>query len=412
LALDPSLTYPGQIDITDLAGYPKGRAKNSIAIGDGIGTPLEEKWVSDLFGMQQALLAFAGITPTNVPDKVGASQYLDALKFVSDQRTKLALAKAQATNWPERSTYANSSPVNSSVPMAFDPYPSSQGYGGGGGILMCVTADTKSVTSDDGSVFRNEVSFGGVLGVAAYDVKAGQSGGVRAFLASGAGNTNLIRTIDAGTTWSLVATTIPSSSVICHGSGEVWVACGAFGAIQRSTDGGLTWSAAGVTISGWGIGPKRIVWNGSLFVMIAGSALNKLATSPDGLTWTVRTLPVTATWTGLAYSATESLWMVVSAAGHTAVSSNNGLTWAPASSGTPGVTDLACVGSAFVATVLSGLDGGIVYSVNRGVSWSAVAVGDHRVANGWNRVITMDSRFVVAKANGAQLEFALSMRAF
>lgn len=84
MALDPSTRYAGQVDTTDPAGYPYGAAQNVVDEGDGIGTPLEKDLVSDLFGMQQALLTAAGITPSNVPDKVGASQYLEAIRWIAE----------------------------------------------------------------------------------------------------------------------------------------------------------------------------------------------------------------------------------------------------------------------------------------------------------------------------------------
>jgi len=318
----------------------------------------------------------------------------------------------QATNWPERASFANTSTVNSNLPLAWDP---TQGVNGNTGIYMCVTQDTKSVTSDDGTLWGNAVSFGGVLGAAAFDLAAGlsgASGGVRSFLASQSGAGNLMRTIDAGTTWTLVASGLPASSVLCNGPGSVWVACGTFGAIQRSTDG-ITWSNAGVTVTGgWGIGPKRIVWNGSLFVMLAGSALDKVLTSPDGLTWTARTLPTTQTWTGLAYSASEALWMAVSDGG-AVVTSLDGLTWTLAVSVAAATAkDLAVIDSTWVAPTRNGDYGGIAYSIDRGASWRNASVGNQRVAtSGWNRIIAADRRFLVAHASGTALEFALSQRA-
>jgi len=78
MAIRPSDEYAGQITTGD-GGYPHGKAKNVTVPGDGTGTPLEERWVNDHFGFQQALLARAGILPSGSPDEVGASDYLDAL---------------------------------------------------------------------------------------------------------------------------------------------------------------------------------------------------------------------------------------------------------------------------------------------------------------------------------------------
>lgn len=84
MALDPSTRYAGQVDTSDAVGYPYAAARNIVDEGDGIGTPFEKDLVNDIFGLQQALLVAAGITPSNVPDKVGASQYLEAIRWIAE----------------------------------------------------------------------------------------------------------------------------------------------------------------------------------------------------------------------------------------------------------------------------------------------------------------------------------------
>lgn len=82
MALDLATTYPGQIDESD-PDYPTGKAQNVVVEGDGTGTPLEETWLNDLFGFQQALLAEADITPSGDADTAVASQYLEAVQWLS-----------------------------------------------------------------------------------------------------------------------------------------------------------------------------------------------------------------------------------------------------------------------------------------------------------------------------------------
>lgn len=79
MALIPSAKYPGQVLTTDPTGYPLGKARNEVTEGDGTGTPWEEALANDLWGFHQALLDAAGVTASGNPDKVQASQYLDAL---------------------------------------------------------------------------------------------------------------------------------------------------------------------------------------------------------------------------------------------------------------------------------------------------------------------------------------------
>jgi hypothetical protein len=77
MALSIENKYPGKSKAAD-ADYPFGSARNITTPGDGTGTPLEEAWLNDLFGFQQALLDAAGISPSGNPDTVQASQYLSA----------------------------------------------------------------------------------------------------------------------------------------------------------------------------------------------------------------------------------------------------------------------------------------------------------------------------------------------
>lgn len=82
MAINPESQYPGKINPSD-ADYPYGSARNVTTPGDGTGTPWEAALVKDIQGLQQALLSEAGLIPTGTPDRVGASQYLDAIKSVA-----------------------------------------------------------------------------------------------------------------------------------------------------------------------------------------------------------------------------------------------------------------------------------------------------------------------------------------
>lgn len=78
MAINPETQYPGKITASS-ANYPYGEARNITVPGDGTGTPWEAALVNDIFGMQQALLSEAGITPTGNPETAVASQYLNAM---------------------------------------------------------------------------------------------------------------------------------------------------------------------------------------------------------------------------------------------------------------------------------------------------------------------------------------------
>lgn len=86
MAINPNDRYPGQTTAPS-ADYPYGGARNQSVPGDNTGTPLEADLINDIFGFQQALLEEAGIMPSGTPDKVGASQYLSALKQLFIQQS-------------------------------------------------------------------------------------------------------------------------------------------------------------------------------------------------------------------------------------------------------------------------------------------------------------------------------------
>lgn len=93
MAVSPVAAYPSNVDTSDPVGYPLGKARDVSPPGSGNGTPYTALLHNDIFGFQQALLAAAGIVPTGTPDKVGASQYLQALQ------TLFAAGAADVTNF-------------------------------------------------------------------------------------------------------------------------------------------------------------------------------------------------------------------------------------------------------------------------------------------------------------------------
>lgn len=78
MAINPETQYPGKIN-PSTGDYPYGSARNVTVPGDGTGTPWEAAIVNDLLGFQQTLLSESAIVPSGTPDRVGASQYFQAL---------------------------------------------------------------------------------------------------------------------------------------------------------------------------------------------------------------------------------------------------------------------------------------------------------------------------------------------
>jgi len=62
------------------ADYPYGSIKNESVPGAKDGTPLDAAWGNDYAGSDAELFAQAGIVPSGEPDKLGASQRVDAMR--------------------------------------------------------------------------------------------------------------------------------------------------------------------------------------------------------------------------------------------------------------------------------------------------------------------------------------------
>ncbi len=71
-----------QVDTSDPFGYPYGKYQNVTSDGANDGTPAIAAQFNDFYGHLCAILDEADLTPSNVPDKVNASQYLTASKIV------------------------------------------------------------------------------------------------------------------------------------------------------------------------------------------------------------------------------------------------------------------------------------------------------------------------------------------
>ena len=83
MAIKPIDRYPGRVDPAD-ADYPFGKARDVTSPGDGTGTPWQQDIINDVLGMLQALLSEADVEPSGTPDTAQASQYLGAIRSITD----------------------------------------------------------------------------------------------------------------------------------------------------------------------------------------------------------------------------------------------------------------------------------------------------------------------------------------
>src|ERR1700704_4271996 len=84
----------------------------------------------------------------------------------------------------------------------------------------------------------------------------------------------------------------------------------------------LTWTTRNLpAVSGWG----DVAFGNSVYVAVSSTA-NIAATSPDGITWTQRTLPTSSSggWVGIAFG--NGVFCAIGA-GNSGATSPDGITW-------------------------------------------------------------------------------------
>jgi hypothetical protein len=197
------------------------------------------------------------------------------------------------------------------------------GTPGGAGVLVAVggTSGTESVVSsaDFGATWTDRTT----AATTANDISTGKYTSVTfgngIFLAvNGGGGNKSITSTNGTTTWS-AGGTIPFTTAVSvtYGNGR-FVVLGSDGAVAYSTDLGVTWTAAPTcgaattSILSSSYTWTRIKYGQGLFVAISQGTVG--ATSPDGINWTVRTLPTNTNWKGLAFGnpSNNPIWVAVS----------------------------------------------------------------------------------------------------
>jgi hypothetical protein len=167
------------------------------------------------------------------------------------------------------------------------------------------------------------------------------------------------------------------------------------GASAIGGDVTASWIArTGTVANAW----SSVAWSPSLrlFVVIAsaGSATTQVQTSPDGITWTARTIPAAAVqpWSAVCWSPERGLFVAVAANGATnnIMTSPDGITWtqrtSPVAYPLNDVTWAPTLGL-FVAVANTGGTGvnlGRVITSPDGITWTARTLGTTAVGSQYN----------------------------
>lgn len=374
MAIIPSARYSGQVETGD-AGYPQGKARNAGAFQDGTGTPLERDWLNDLWGFEQALLELANLTPSGVPDAVGASQYLDAVRVVASagQLTRALVLRAIDLDGvvPGTSQYLGAAFLDRRAVVV------KGGTAGVFGVMESPLVEFSNVTT--GLTEVKKVVVGSVVGTP------------RLLAIGGSGVKHVART-DNGTTWTSTATTglgaAPTDGVW---NGARFVISTAAGAAARSSDG-QTWSLA---TGGLDISNALDTPDGGLAALASGAVVaaggmgdgrRSFAVSADnGQTWAFAgslpdSSPYAVTGTVAGNGGAEVYWIgkPVAASRLDVFASSDGASWVKrgevagfSSAAQPRLLMCPDTG-ALVAASDRGTSVEVSASVDRGRTWSAV----------------------------------------
>jgi hypothetical protein len=277
MAIRPDTTYPGQVATND-AAYPYGKAQNLVTLGDGTGTPWEKDLVNDIFGFEQSLLVEGLITPSGVPDKVGASDYLNALKLILSAR-RAADAAANLELVFQRN------PDDQFFDVAFHP------QGGDIGKWLAVgyvpAGNGLFASSEDGRWWGADI-FGNIVfkGVAA-GLLTGAVPGFAAVGAGGFGVGGIIAITPADVinfSATLVAEVTSLNSIAWSPGLARWCAVGDSGAIV-TTDDGIAYTVQ-TADAGYTGRFNKVVWSSLFGLFMAAGSGGEIQVSPNGEDWT------------------------------------------------------------------------------------------------------------------------------
>jgi hypothetical protein len=158
----------------------------------------------------------------------------------------------------------------------------------------------------------------------------------------------------------------------------------------ETSPNGTAWTTRNMPDVGAGVSNhiNSIASNGTDLIVAIGNlaapaATDKCATSPDGVTWTARTMASAKTWIGVAYCAKQAKWLALATDG-TIDTSTDGITWAnvaaptfPDGAPTFGTSSLTATENYFVAVGHAVNIGGnpfamVMASDDAGATWENV----------------------------------------
>jgi hypothetical protein len=152
--------------------------------------------------------------------------------------------------------------------------------------------------------------------------------------------------------------------------------------VAATSPDGITWTARTIPAGTY----QSVAWNGTVFVAVGNSVV---ATSPDGVTWTARTIPA-GTYTGVAWNGTS----FAAVGNNVAATSPDGVTWTARTIPAGTYYGIAWSGSAFAAVG----SGPTAATSPDGVTWTARTITRAALAIVWT-----GTQFVAVGSSGASI---------
>ncbi len=325
--LEPATTYYYRTYATNGYGTGYGEIKSFTTYGPPASETLDASDVTDSTATINGEIenyALDSWTGQTIPGSYSLSKITYGNgKFVAvDWGT--ALTSSDGINWTASSLY-------DAAPFEIPSW-NSITYGNGLFVLVGYSGDVgvkaEVMTSPDGITWTPQnAPYGVILQSVTY--------GNGKFVAVSGYNQEVgspdIYTSTNGTTWtSSVSNTNISAAdrrwtVLTYGNG-LFVAIGGDGGssdrVITSPDG-ITWTVrTAATVDAW----SSVTYGNGLFVAVSRTGVNRVMTSPDGITWTSRTAAEAINWQSVTYG--NGLFVAVSSDGiNRVMTSPDGITW-------------------------------------------------------------------------------------
>ena len=203
-----------------------------------------------------------------------------------------------------------------------------------------------------------------------------------------------IMTSPDGVTWT--ARTSPTSEEwwdVTYGGGT-WVAVGYGGRVMSSTNG-FDWTQRSAPSNDY----YTVTYGNGLFVAVSeGGGTNQIITSPDGITWTSKTSPISLRWHAVAYG--NGLFVAVARTGdgtNQVMTSPDGFTWTAGTSAAGG--DWRGLGYGNGLWVATKYGGNQVMTSPDGFTWTARSIPGS--GQSWTTVVYGNGVWVAVAESGA-----------